>query len=167
MTIRDWGPGHYYPTEKGQRRLRAKDFDPNSSITDYVYLELQSKPWTREMFVREHPEPAGWVFDTSIARGEISPNPRDNVRAAKRYGEAEMVIDSMGNVLDISKSNPYDDPGVIGYDHIPESHYEYAPKHYPISGFQEEWNEEPDDLFDESQVCDICGKYKWQQGHNH
>ena len=146
-TIQDWGPGHYYPTDKGQRRLRAKDFDPNSSVTDYVYLELQSKPWTREMFVKEHPEPAGWVFDTAIIRGEISPNPRDNVRAAQEV--EELVIDSMGNVHDLSKSNPYDDPGVIGYDLI-------------NNDFDEDQS-----AFSESQVCDICGKYKWQQGHNH
>lgn len=138
MSIKDWGPGHHYPTVKGQRRLRAKDFDPNSSITDYVYNELQSKPWTRDMFVREHPEPAAWVFDSSIIRGEISPSPMNWVRNAQEVEES--VIDLMGHEW---------------------------PDEYEASRVMLDQEPQTVDPFDEKYVCDICGKYTWEGGHNH
>tara|TARA_Y100000815_G_C13076230_1_gene400161 strand:+ start:162 stop:608 length:447 start_codon:yes stop_codon:yes gene_type:complete len=145
----------YYPTAKGMEQTQKKGFDPSSDSGAYMYNELMSKPWTQEQYFHEHlgsgPK-QGWggqqnlaetIWKNSVRAAFISDNPQDSFYSSHR------AIDSMGNVHDLSTSNPYDDPGVIGYDLI-------------NNDFDEDQS-----AFSESQVCDICGKYKWQEGHNH
>jgi len=115
----------YYPTAKGMEQTQKRDFDPTSDSGAYMYSELMSKPWTQEQYFYEHlgtgPK-QGWggqqnlaetIWKNSIRSGFISSDAQDSFYSSHRDSR---VIDSMGNIHDLSKSNPYDDPGVIGYD---------------------------------------------------
>ena len=112
----------YYPTAKGMSLTQKKEFDPSSDMVDYMFNELMSKPWTQEEYFREHlgsgPK-QGWggqqnvaetIWRNSVRSGFISSNSQDSFYSSHR------AIDSMGNIHDLSKSDPYDGPGVIGYD---------------------------------------------------